>query len=320
MGIYFPPLLIAPLLLSIADAPDRAAPQDPELIATTLTDEGVLIALGALKKRMTVPVVVGDSGPYRFIIDTGAERTVVSHELANTLKLRAGAPVRLISMTSISSVGTVVVEDLAIAEMRQRHRIIAPSLHARHLGAAGLLGIDTLSRHKVRIDFTTNIMSVQPSEKRDRHRPAAANEIVVQAKNMLGQLIVTDAYYGDTRIQVILDTGSEVTVGNDALRRRVGNKARNPAPIEMISVTGETSVANYTDVPNIRIGDIRFGSIPVAFSEVEPFRRFGLTKRPALLVGMDVLRTFREVNIDFPNRQVRFKIPDKIPIRHTAEF
>jgi hypothetical protein len=68
-------------------------------------------------------------------------------------------------------------------------------------------------------------------------------------------------------------------------------------------------MADYTTVPNIKVGDVLFGSMPVAFADVAPFERFGLTKRPALLLGMDALRSFRRVDIDFPNRQVRFLMP-----------
>jgi hypothetical protein len=49
--------------------------------------------------------------------------------------------------------------------------------------------------------------------------------------------------------------------------------------------------------------------MPIAFADVAPFERFGLVKRPALLLGMDALRSFRRVDIDFPNRQVRFLMP-----------
>jgi hypothetical protein len=49
--------------------------------------------------------------------------------------------------------------------------------------------------------------------------------------------------------------------------------------------------------------------MPVAFAEVPPFKKFGLDKKPALLLGMDAMRSFRRVEIDFPNRQVRFLMP-----------
>ena len=45
--------------------------------------------------RMTLPVKIDGQGPFAFIIDTGADRTVISAELAARLNLPRGAPVTL---------------------------------------------------------------------------------------------------------------------------------------------------------------------------------------------------------------------------------
>jgi len=308
-GVVYPLLLLnLPAGLSVG-AP--AAPvQDPELISPESVMETTLLMLGEVDKRLTVPVAVNASGPYNFIIDTGAERTVVSRELANSLRLNSGKPVTVVSMAGRSEVDTVLVPDLTIKSIGIQHSVVAPKLEARNLGAIGLLGIDTLRDHQVSIDFERGTMEVRRSEKRDKVRRRLNDEIVVTAKSLFGQLIVTDAYYGTTRIQVVLDTGSQVSMGNAALRKRVLGRSRKTQPVELTDVTGDKAIADYTTVPDIRIGDVVFGSMPVAFAEVAPFARFGLTKRPALLLGMDALRSFRRVDIDFPNRQVRFRMPD----------
>ena len=62
-------------------------------------------------------------------------------------------------------------------------------------------------------------------------------------------------------------------------------------------------------VPEVRVGKVRIRQMPIAFADVAPFKHFGLTDRPALLLGMDALSCFRHVEIDFPNRQVRFLMP-----------
>ena len=310
-------LLLLPLAAT-AGAHDLQGPgpaQDPDTIASVTTVEGTQLPIIEVDSRLTVPVAVGAKGPYNFIIDTGAERTVVSSELAGTLKLLPGDPVTITSMTGKAEVGTVVVPDLAIKSIGELHTVVAPSLKARNLGALGLLGIDTLSKHQVTIDFEHGVMTVRPSVKRPKHRRRNRDEIVVTAKNLFGQLIVTDAYYGPTRIQVVLDTGSQVTMGNSRLRKRVGNRAPKPQRIQLTSVTGDKTLADYTHVPDIKVGDVAFGSMPVAFADVAPFERFGLTRRPALLLGMDALRSFRRVEIDFPNRQVRFLMPKNTPVK-----
>lgn len=304
------PLLF--LLLPLAAAADAREAQDPSAIPQDPANAGVdgtMLPLGEIEQRLTVPVAVGTQGPYDFIIDTGAERTVVSRELAGRLQLAPGSPVMLTSMTGNTEVNTVIVPELAIESIGERHTITAPALEARNLGASGLLGIDTLSKHMVTIDFETGVMTVRNSEHRSATITHDPEEIVVTAKSVFGQLIVTDAYYGNTRIQVVLDTGSEVTMGNSVLRKRVGVRPNQFTTIELTSVTGGKMTADYTMVPRIRIGDVQFEAMPLAFADVAPFRKFGLTHKPALLLGMDALRSFRRVEIDFPNRQVRFLMP-----------
>ncbi|WP_029623200.1 retroviral-like aspartic protease family protein [Sphingomonas elodea] len=282
---------------------------DPETAPAAGAPDAIQLALGETSARLTVPVAILRQGPYNFIIDTGAERTVVSRELAGRLGLAAGTEVTVTSMTGRSRVGTVIVPDLAIESIGRSHQIVAPAFEARNIGAAGLLGIDTLRDHQVTIDFDTGTMAVRPSVKRKRNHKHAPDEIVVSAKDQFGQLIVTDAYYANTRVQVVLDTGSQVTMGNEALRRKVGRNVGALQTIELTSVDGGTTQAQYGHVPAMRVSNVAFDVLPVAFAEAEPFKRFGLTRRPAIMLGMDAMRSFRRVEIDFPNRQVRFFLP-----------
>ena len=305
-GLARPLMFLLLPLAAVANGPSTP-PQDPDSVGTESGVDGTLLNFKEADSRLTVPVAVGGRGPYNFIIDTGAERTVISSQLAGVLQLAPGAPIGMTSMTERSVVDTVVVPELSIESIGIRHTIIAPSLDQKNLGAAGLLGIDTLASHRVTIDFDTGTMTVRPSEPRRRAVAEESDEIVVTAKSKFGQLIVTDAYYGGTRIQVVLDTGSAVSMGNEAFRRLVGRRMRGGLrSIEITSVTGGKMIAQYTLVPDVRIGDVQFDTLPVAFAEVAPFKRFGLTRRPALLLGMDALRSFRRVDIDFPKRQVRF--------------
>jgi hypothetical protein len=41
---------------------------------------------------------------------------------------------------------------------------------------------------------------------------------------------------------------------------------------------------------------------------VPPFKVFGLADEPALLLGTDILETFRRVSLDFAARKVRFQL------------
>jgi predicted aspartyl protease len=295
--------LRAALLLSLLVATPAAQDSvDPPPPGAPLPEQ---LDFASEQDRMTLPVTIGGSGPYPFIVDTGAQRTVISRELADLLKLGPGRRVRMTAMTGTSIVATAIIPLITVGTLGG-NRIEAPALEARHLGGHGLLGLDTLQDRALTIDFDRQQMTVAVAAKRRRMR-TRSDEIVVTARSVLGQLVVTDAVYRDIKVRVVLDTGSAVTMGNLALMARVGR--RRMTPVSLTSVTGEKLEAEYTQVEEVRVGGVRFQNLPIAFADAAPFARFGLRKRPALLLGMDALRMFRRVDIDFPNREVRFALP-----------
>jgi len=261
-------------------------------------------------ERMTVGVNISGSGPYRFIVDTGAERTVISSELARTLALRPGRLTTVHSMTEVSQIPTVVIPTLSVGS-RSVDDIHAPALSRVHLGASGILGVDSLRNQRVTFDFERREMTVTPSRRREERWPDG-NTIVVTGRSIYGRLVLVDANFDGQRIWVIIDTGSEVSVGNSALRNALQRRGRlrTIAPIRMVSITGGEIMAEYNMASRIRIGGIDITNLPVAFADVHPFRQLGLENRPALLLGMDALQLFERVSVDFPNRRVRVQVDD----------
>jgi predicted aspartyl protease len=284
---------------------------DPEIV----TDAAELLAFANLEERMTVPVLVNGAGPYRFILDTGSERTVISREVASALALEAGPRVTIAAMTGSHPASTVRIPSLAIDALPHAQAIEAPALMAAHLGADGLIGIDTLDGSAVLIDFEKDEMHVQRSRRMGRLRigeRAGDDEIVVRGRPLSGRLIVTDAYYAGRRIAVVLDTGTSISVGNSHFRTLVDRRAMPAGRVQMLSVTGRMLDAEYRVVPRIEVGGATFQRLGIAFADVPPFKRLGLDDRPALFLGMDALRLFRRVRIDVPNREVRFLMPREV--------
>ena len=138
--------------------------------------------------RMTVPVSINGSVTYPFIVDTGAERTVIANDLAKLLKLEQGPQLKLATITGTAFADSYMIENLTmntiIVEL-----IEAPGLERRNLGAYGLLGIDSLEDHKVLLDFKNSKMDVLPSKKRSRLGKLERGMIVVTAKRVAGRMI-----------------------------------------------------------------------------------------------------------------------------------
>src|SRR5579875_764154 len=234
------PLAVA-ATLSGASLP-QAVPPIPLIAAQQPPLPDDTLGFADADRRMTVLVSVDGHGPYTFVVDTGAERTVVSHDLAGLLALKPGRRVHVVAMTNEAVVGTVMVPSLSVNQIAAR-TIEAPALDQSNMGAPGMLGLDALQGHSVSIDFARQEMTVQPSHKRYR-LPAGPNEIIVVGKNLYGQLIVTDAHCHDKRIAVVIDTGTPVTIANTAFVRMLGKAPKSIGTVSLVSALGRLMVAD----------------------------------------------------------------------------
>ena len=281
----------------------------PATIDDALEIEGETLAARFAQGRLTVPVRINGRGPLRFMVDSGADRTVIGAASARLLALAADDSVILHSTTGTERVDTVHVERLTIGTSEIRN-IRAPALPEQFIGAQGLLGIDALADQRLVLDFEKKRIVVQDTRGGAPSPPTSSDEIVVVARRRNGQLILTEASAGHVGIYAIVDSGSEVTVGNEALRNRIFTGRRPPVAtsIEIVSVTGGVARADNILLPEVRIGSITLRGVPIAFFEAPPFALFGLSHQPAILLGTDILRAFARVSLDFRARKVRFRL------------
>ncbi len=323
-SMFWTALLAAPVLIGASQTPPAPPPAVPVPAATNPLDP--LVEPGTVSeiipfiqpfdldatRRMSVKVMIGGKGPFAFLVDTGAERTVIARELAARLGLIEGARLRL---ATIGGSATVPSFRVAALQMSNLHlaSVEAPAFHGRHIGAAGLIGVDMLEERRVLIDFRKETMQILETRRRAPSLIRDDDAIVVTARNSAGRLILSDARLHGKRIDVIVDTGAQTSVGNMALQKLVADRRANRfpfAPTEITAVTGEDVPALRTSIKRIVINGMDVNDLPVSFADSQAFRVLGLHDRPALLLGMDSLSLFDRVEIDFPNRRVVFDLPD----------
>ncbi|WP_339688457.1 retroviral-like aspartic protease family protein [uncultured Parasphingorhabdus sp.] len=309
--------MLLPLCASLfAAQPAVAVPVEPEAeahIADALPDqflqpdsEEIAIAQDRVE-RMTVTVGIGQSGPYQFIIDTASQRTILSREIAGALALDLEDEVKIVALAGTTTVQTVYVPSLTLGK-RSYDSLISPTFRAANIGADGVLGLDSLQGQRILFDFVGKQISVGDTSEKLRSR--SRREIVVTARRRSGQLIFTNATIGGIKTSVIIDTGGELSIGNKSLQRRLRLKASALQQTSLVDVTGRSVEADYGIAEELVIGRARFGIIPIAFADIAPFKALKLGKRPALFLGMDALRQFDRLAIDFANRKIYFLLPE----------
>ena len=257
-------------------------------------------------QRLTLAVMINGRGPYDFLVDTGADRTVISRELAATLALPAGDAVTVNEITGSDNVNTVVIDHLAIGDRVVDH-VSAPALAAKDIGADGMLGVDALHNMHVVMDFKAMRMSSAPSQA----EPFDGHTIVVHGRSRFGQLVLVDSKVHGVKVFVVLDSGSQVSIGNPALLklltgRETGGQPRTTA--ELTSVTGRKAIVEMDQIAEANVGGVTIRNLPLAFASLPIFDHFGLGNEPALLLGMDVLSHCQRVSVDLRRREATFKL------------
>lgn len=305
-------LLSGPLLLGFAaqSAPSAESTTSPQTETPAPPSESESAINYDRNERMLLDVKVNQHTDAIFMVDTGSERTVVSDALAKRLSLPSDGRVTISGVAGTANVATARVDTLGFDKVSISN-LVAPILQRDHLGADGLLGVDSLQKKSVLFDFDKRQMHVREPRRALTARASNPDEIVVVGKRLNGRLIFTNATIEGVDVTVVVDSGAQYSIGNPALLARLTSKRKivDPAFTTLHSVTGQTMTATVARAKRLYIGALLLSEVPVAYASSPAFKTLGLDNKPALLLGMNTMRAFRQVEVDFVNRRVRFVTP-----------
>ena len=280
--------------------PSGGAPADESAPVDVMTMDDKI-------QRLTAPVMINGQGPFDFFLDTGATRSAISSGLAAQLGLARGAPVKVYTMTGAQETPTVMLDALQVGDRVQR-RLTVPVLPTLGLRADGVLGVDWLKGERLTIDFMKERLEIR---KPGRDTMASGGS-VVPARLRSGQLTIIDAEMnGRGTINAMIDTGSEVSIGNDLLRALAGRENAKFEDemrfVDLVDASNRQFKGELGYLPFVRIGGVQFGNLCVVFASSMPLLKlWGMDKQPSVMMGMDVMRQFAKVEMDFGQSKVGF--------------
>jgi predicted aspartyl protease len=308
---------LTPLLALLSTQPvaaSRVEPPPPPAAIAALQESPIAPDLGspstdilALEeerhRRMTIPVTIAGAGPYNFLIDTGSQATAVTHHIDRALGLPRLGTAQLVGMASVRAVQLVEVNDLVVGS-HTLHNISAPILNRTYVGADGIIGLDSLQDFRVLIDFRKETIVLQDITK---HHSRSGFEIIVSARQKLGQLLITNAEVEGVHAIVIIDTGAQSSLGNEALRSAI--RARRLAEVLTMDVNGVTLTTDLSLVKSLEIQGLKLANVSLSFADAPAFEVLGLKDTPVLSLGMQHLKIFDRVAIDFAKQRILFDVP-----------
>jgi predicted aspartyl protease len=255
--------------------------------------------------RVVVPVMINGQGPFRFIVDTGANHSTISPGLVRELGLTpAEAPsITLDGITGSARVSFVRIDRLQAGELTIESTAVPVVWASVMAGADGILGAAGINEKSLLIDFQRNRVTISHGVE----AAVRANSKKIHALRLAGGLMTLETRIGGVRVRAVIDTGAERTLGNLALRNALRARRMHGVLATMTSVYGATQDVESGEiqiVPPIVIDSLRITDVAMVFGDFHIFKVWGMQGQPAMIIGMDVLGTMASLSIDFKNQDV----------------
>ena len=289
-----------PVVPPVPTAPESAASPDADteyVIRTTFDRIG----------RIAAPVEI-NGRVFRFVLDTGANRSAVSAATAEALGLVPvdGDVVHVHGVTGSATLPVVQVASFRAGDLLFENKAMPVLPSAVFAGMDGILGVDCLQDARVEVDFGRDRVTIR----RSSGQRAPSGYLVVPAWLQHGGLLLVNGQVGRVPVKAILDTGAERSLGNEALRAALAARARRPQESVNSTVIGATpqlAQGQSIEAPAIDIGGARLNNLTVTFGDLHVFNIWSLLEEPALLIGMDLLGTLERFVVDYPRHEFHLK-------------
>jgi predicted aspartyl protease len=253
--------------------------------------------------RIWAPVLIDGKGPYRLVLDTGANRSAITARAAQTL----GIPITVNNATMVTGfTGSTVVPTIHADRLEVGDLLMGPTempvLADVFGGAQGVLGIEGLENKRITADFTRDYLEIAHSH----GERARAGYTVVPLKLIKGGLLVADVRVGNVRAKAIIDTGAQGTVGNVALRDALlRHPPRNARREDIIGVSLDVQSGDNLPLPDLDFGRLKVEGVRITFGDMYLFQHWKLTDQPTLTIGMDLLGSFDVLIIDYNRHELQ---------------
>lgn len=267
-------------------------------------------------RRLSVPVFVNGRGPFQFVVDTGSNRSVLADEVADACGLQPVGVEAVHGILGAEPATMVHVSRLRVGGLVSADLRLPKSPRSR-VGADGILGLDMLRDRRILLNFQRQTFEIEQSGVgmirgigANSRLGAPGQGIAVPARFRSGQLVIIDARAASRPVTAFLDSGSQVTVGNRALRAEAlaaqPDLADRMIHSSLMSATGQRAPAEFGPLPGLEIGGIRIPMPLAAYGDLHIFDLWELQDRPTVLIGVDVLRRFEQVAFDFARKLITF--------------
>jgi predicted aspartyl protease len=305
----------ASFLFSTALARAQSVPPNGSPIPAPPADEAAKIAAERdAANHLTINVQINGRGPFRFVVDTGADRSVIAEDVAGLLGLLNQKQVMVEGVVRTITAQTVHLDNLSFGPV-SRDNLYVPVLPRTLLGTDGYLGLDAIDGYRVTFDFKNRALEITQPFPRPFVNRRSLDEALVPVIGRFGHLRSVNCRADGVRTTAFIDSGAEVSVGNMKLLEvlmELDPTYLKPGTIPLTGITGGTVQGSVTTINKVRLDSLIFDGCNIVIADLQIFKLWGLSDTPALLIGMNFLRQFSRVSIDYGRKELGFELAELV--------
>lgn len=287
----------------------------PPSISLAQTADGVRTGDFTMGGRLSIGVEINGEGPFDFVVDSAANASMISDELALQLGLPDAGVMDVNTLIDRERMSSVRPDLVRAGAMNIRSPRLALASRYGLNGADGLLGSDMLQDLKLVLNFRRrNRVSIHRSSKvhagfLDPPRPTT--RLTNRGERHFGTLISIAVRTNGVHGRAIIDTGAETTIINRAMAA-AGARASfltDGSREKMISSpSGRSAPATVMSLSNLEFAGVGLQQVPVLVGDYHVFDIWGVREQPSMLMGVDILGLFRTVSIDLRRAELVLEV------------
>lgn len=262
--------------------------------------------------RLLAPVEVDGKGPFRFLVDTGCNGTMIGLPLALALGFVPDPPSGTTNtMVKVHDVlGPVLMPAMRLGEL-DMGRFITANITAPVMmigdrsGADGVIGTNSLIGRRLVVDFKRDRIRIEPS----RRQPPIGFETIKGRMHGDNLLIVPVQIAGIT-VPALVDTGAERSLFNKPLldRLEMDGRVEPLGYLQLVNLSGLEMSGPVHLLPRFRLGSLTIRNLAGILVDAHAFDTLDLADQPAMVLGMDVLGITEAIAIDFGRSELHLRL------------
>lgn len=265
--------------------------------------------------RPLAKVMLNGKGPFSFMVDTGSTVTVIAQRHLPAVGAEIVGNVMVAGTTGMAQTPLALIKDFEAGAAKKKSVQVAVLPDNGVANLDGILGADLFAGKRLTFNIARKTVAIEGSQ----HPVYVPPKSAMRIRN--GLLAEIDGRIGKVQCKLMLDTGAQNCIANLELSRallKAHPKLVRLDNVKVFGVTGHVLTGQFIALPQVETRSFYVEDATAVALDAPIFHQWGLTKEPAMIVGMNLLSRLSSFVLDYGARSFDAKLFAEMIARNTV--